>query len=72
MGRASPGNRSFALYGGDLIESLIPFTLLSRQGMERVNDVSEGMAQALDRSQILAPDAQWGQSASYTAVVEGD
>lgn len=55
------------LHGGDMIESLIPFTLFQHTGKEKVDNVSEGIAQAFDLDYIVAapPDAVPG--ASYTA-----
>ncbi|MGH2436032.1 MAG: M14 family metallopeptidase [bacterium] len=58
------------LHGGDMVESLIPFTLFQVTGKDEVDSVSEGIAQAFDLDYIVgaAPDAVPG--ASYTAAAK--
>jgi hypothetical protein len=55
------------LHGGDMIESLIPFTLFQQTGKEKVDNVSEGVAQAFDLDYIVAAAPNAVPGASYTA-----
>jgi predicted deacylase len=55
------------LHGGDMIESLIPFSVYQLTGKEKVDATSAGLAEALDLDYILAVPAGSLQGSSYAA-----
>jgi uncharacterized protein len=55
------------LHGGDMIESLIPFSVYQLTGNEKVDATSAGLAEALDLDYILAVPSGSLQGSSYAA-----
>src|SRR5712691_11814798 len=55
------------LHGGDLIESLVPFSIYLRTGRPEVDDTSQALADAYGLDYVLAASPDTVRGSSYTA-----